>query len=287
MPTNWAAHKAHRKLVAEDHGAWIGLLDGEGNPIVDLPSPLSFMAPENRNGPAEATVTIPTVSRSGVPHPVLAELIAENFGAQSSEGDFIPAFDNTRFVRVETETDHATYNVAFTTTDSGVVAPETVEVNAIHAADVLGGWPCPSYPKSWVPDFALRERDYAVDFKTPRMLGDVKFANQADGFTVRGPAESVIRRIIRDSFDAVNTKMGWSDDPHAVVSPESSNLESPEIYIRPTDGYVWETIAGPAAAAGVTVSAELWLPGDPIPVGMNLSKPVFVITVLQSEGANN
>lgn len=285
MPINWGAHKLHRQLVAADKGAWIGLLDGEGTPIVDLPSPLSFTAPENRNGPAEAEVTIPTVSRSGVPHPVLAELIAANFGKQTAEGDFIPAFDSTRFVRVETETDFITFNVQFTETSEGVAAPETVKIAALQAADILGGWPCPSYPASWVPDFELRDRDYAVDFKTPRMLGDVKFANQADGFTVRGPAESVIRRVIKDSLDTVNTKMGWADDPHALVDPTPSGMESPEIYIRPTDGYVWETIAGPAAAAGVTVSAELWLPGDPVPMGLHLSKPVFIISVSQSEEA--
>ena len=34
---DWAAHRKHREQIIADAGQWIGLLDADGNPLMDLP----------------------------------------------------------------------------------------------------------------------------------------------------------------------------------------------------------------------------------------------------------
>lgn len=44
--TNWINHKKHREQVIQDEGRWIGLLDENGEPLIDLPPIITMKAAE-------------------------------------------------------------------------------------------------------------------------------------------------------------------------------------------------------------------------------------------------
>ena len=89
----------------------------------------------------------------------------------------------------------------------------------------------------------------------------------------------------------VSLETGWVrtgvrsvvDDPPIVVAPGGSGLGSPEILIRATDDKLLDTVAPVAAAAGVRISAVMWLPGDDPVEGLALGEsPKIVVRVEQT-----
>ena len=98
---DWTAHRKHREQIIADTGQWVGLLDADGNPLMDLPPVVSMVAPEARNDPGSLELTVLCRSRRGIIHPVVTELVAEQLGVLSPEGRLVPVADRTRFVAIE------------------------------------------------------------------------------------------------------------------------------------------------------------------------------------------
>ena len=71
------------------------------------------------------------------------------------------------------------------------------------------------------------------------------------------------------------------NNPPIVVDTRASNRPSPEVLIRPTDKSIWQEIQAVALAAGVSVTVDLWWPGDEQPQGERLSLPTAVVRVEQ------
>lgn len=284
MSFDWSAHRAHRAQVVADAGQWVGLLDADGVPLHDMAPVVSMSAPETRHEPASLSMQVRLVSPSGVLHPVARELLADDLDVDD-RGVFVPKVDETRFVVVERPGDGPEARRAFR-----VVAPETMipgrtpTVMDIDGVDMLAaslaGILCPSDPDSWTGNFLTADRDWAGPWEKPRLIQDVKMAAVATGFTVSGPAEATIRGLIADSLEAVYRGVGVTDRP-IVVDMTPTGRPSPHVVIRRSDDYIWSTVAAHAAAAGVRVSAHLWLPGDTWgPAG--LTKPTIVVRVRQA-----
>ena len=49
---DWTAHRKHREQIIADTGQWIGLLDADGSPLMDLPPVVSMVAPEANSFPS-------------------------------------------------------------------------------------------------------------------------------------------------------------------------------------------------------------------------------------------
>ena len=148
---------------------------------------------------------------------------------------------------------------------AGGLAPSTLTIHGVDLLDSLAWWPCPSVPIEWTKaKFSTWTTDASgVTYAWPRRLAPVEFATAADGYTVRGPARDTIRRLVQDSFDAVNTLMGWQENPHAAVDYAGAADTSPEVIVRVTDEPLLDTIADTARTAGISVDVDLWWPGDP------------------------
>lgn len=290
---DWVSHKAHRQAVAADEGTWVGLANEFGEPIMDFPPLLSMVAPETRNAPVSFQATAVVKSRDGHVHPLVDELFAEGFSlvGVDAEGRLEMVTDATRYVYVLREELRA-YRVSHCVLSGGFESPEQIE---IHGADMLSelnrhvAWTAPATELGSFYTFA---RDWAgpenvgVTFKEPRDLQDIDLVTVADGVTLSGPAEDTLRELIQVSLETGWFRTGVQsvvDDPPIVVSPQGSGLASPEILIRATDDKLLDTVAPVAAAAGVRVSAAMWLPGDGPVEGLVLGEsPKIVVCVEQT-----
>lgn len=283
MTVDWESHRWHRQRVAADRGQWVGLLDAEGEPLWDAAPIIDMQAPETRFEVSSLRMTMRIRSRQGVVHPMVSELIADGLGTDG-QGAMVPVTDSTRLLIVERPGSgpgtRRAYRVVSSTLSGEVLAPTLLRVDGVSMLDILAGLPCPSIPDSWTGTWITSDRDWAGPWSKPRLIQDVKFASVATGFTVSGPAEATIRALIVRSLAAAFRAAGVAGDPPVVVDPTPSGRPSPTVVIRPTDDSIWATVAAPAAAAGVRISADLWLPGDTWgPSG--LTKPTVVVGVEQ------
>lgn len=281
MTFNWVEHKKHREQVIRDNGQWVGLLDSDGVPICDLGPIIELHAPETRHEPSALSLTMTVRSPKGIVHPAVTHLVADEIGVDD-EGALEFVLDETLFVAIERAGDgpdcRRVFKVAGATPRGDVDGPVTMHIEGMDVLDMLAALPCPSIPSSWTGVWIMSDRDWAGPWSRPREIQDIKCASVADGFTVAGPADVTVRGLIQRSLDAAFRAIGVADDPPIVVESGQADPNSPFVIFRPTDGYLWETISGPALAAGVNVTARMWLPGDSWgPVG--LVKPTVVVRV--------
>ncbi|MBH5303519.1 hypothetical protein I8F82_11925, partial [Corynebacterium ulcerans] len=58
MGFDWENHKKHRDQVIADQGQWLGLLDENGTPMMDLPPVMEMRMPEATNDPSSGMVKL-------------------------------------------------------------------------------------------------------------------------------------------------------------------------------------------------------------------------------------
>lgn len=280
-------HRAHRAQVIKDLGQWVGLLDNQGQHLIDLPPPISMVAPESRNAPSSLELTIPVKSPRGIIHPAVRELVADNLGKTTTDGTLAPVTNETRFIAIERAGVRRVYWIVYVVAKGVGAEPVTLTIHGVDLLKLLSRFPAISATTTWEGTFTRFTRDWAgpentaVVFQQPRELAPMKMANTAHGATLEGAAEIVIRRVIKESLQTAFIAAGYRLDHPIQVLPLRSGRPSPKILFRPSDGPLWEEIAGPAAAAGVQITAFMWWPGDPQPLGLDLHLPTVVIKVEQ------
>ncbi|WP_233426067.1 hypothetical protein [Corynebacterium silvaticum] len=290
---DWGNHKKHRDHLIADQGQWLGLLDENATPMMDLPPIVEMSLPEATNDPASGMVKLRVQSARGVVHPVISELVADGLGKTDEVGKLVPLSGPTRFFAIERAGHRRVFRVEFVVAEGGAAAPVKLTIHGTDMSKMLARFPAMSAPTTWAGKWATFTRDWAgpdnvgVRFEKPRDLHDIKLATVADGVTVEGPADQVIRRVIAESLAAVWRAIGQQgliDDPPVQVAPATVGHVSPHVLIRPTDGSIWEELA-PVAAAGVMISASMWWPTDPAIPGLTLTRPTVVVRVDQREKA--
>lgn len=251
--------RRHIDAVVRDEGRWVGLCDGEGWPVVELPPVVSLTAPESRLVSASVEVTVHVQRGSAVEE----LLVAEGLGTVDAEGRLVPATDETLFLVVVVPGEKLVYTVTHAV-GVGVAGPDMLTIHGVDLVEGLSMWPCPSIPLNWSQaEFQEWTTDASGEvYKTPRMLAQLQFGQAADGYTVKGRARDTIRTLVQDSLDSVNAAMGWGSDPHMVVDFGGGADSSDEVLIRTNDDSVFDTISAPALNAGVNVQVDLWWPGD-------------------------
>lgn len=277
---DWVAHKKHRDYMVGTTGQWAGLLNENGEPVCDLPPVVEIEGDTARSDLSELTLTVQARTPSGETHPIVDEIIARGLGQVDSQARLVPSNQPTRFVCIEREGIRSVYRVMFATAHGGTLAPSTVKIHAVTILDALQGLPAWSNPRSIDGVWRKVNQDFAVMWETQRELASVSMATRADGYTVHGAAVEMMKRIIDESMAATMKITGETDSP--VVCEILPGAASPDVFIRPEDESVWETIVPIASAAGVEISGTMWLPGDP-PLKSGATKPTVVVWLRQSE----
>lgn len=280
MVFQWDAHRKHREQVIRDQGEWIGLVDEDGVPLFDLPLPMEFTAPSTHLNPESLSMTLPTRMPSGEQHPVMAQLIADGLGASDTEGRLQPVSGPSRFIVIE-HSKRQVFRVGFARAQGEAGSPSALEIGAVDLLNALDGLPCFSIPGLVKPEWKQAAGDYGAQFKKPRRLSMLKMAQVADGYSVEGPAEETMRRLIKESLDALHRVFGITEDFPYAVSSQSSGKPSPHVIIRPQDRSLLEELTPICQMAGCSLHASLWWPGDPQPPGLELTMPTIVFAVMQ------
>lgn len=289
---DWAAHAQHRAQVIADDGQWIGLLDQDGVPLMDMAPLIELIAPETRNARESMQMTVRASSGRGLVHPVVGELIADGLGVVDEEGRLVPLVDDTRMVAIERPGGRRVFKVTHCVASGGRDAPSRLDVHAMGVLDLLDGIPCWSYPISITGDWHRLDQDFAAEWTRERDMQNLEMAATVDGFVVAGPALEVVHQLIEESLTATYLAVGITDvvDMPVIAVPPATAVTTPEVLVRPDDSSIWETVSSVAAAAGLTVSARMWWPGDdqvPAVTALHgpLTAPVVLASVEKSEVA--
>lgn len=286
---DWQHHRLHRQQVVHDRGQWLGLADENGVPLMTLPPAIELAAPETRLNPESLQLTLPAQSPAGVVHPAVGQLIAEGLGRVDAAGKLTPYNGPTRFAVVE-RAGHKrrAYRITHTVVSgASTIAPSKMKIHGTDMLRMLSGYPAMSAPTTWTGEWRTFTRDWigpentATTLQKPRDLMGTKLVQVADGVTLEGPAEDVIRRLITRSLAAAFRVTGQEQDPPLVVDQTPSGHPSDRALIRPSDKPIWDEINHLALAAGIRIRAAMWWPGDDQPTGLTLTKPTNVITVDQ------
>lgn len=295
MKGTWDDWRKHVDQVVADTGKWVGVLNGHGEPVTDMPPSLEPYSGEHVRMSPEGGFrqTVATSVDAGTSSEIVDVLVDEGLGVFSESGVIAPSTERTFMVCVQVPGRRRAWLLPERAVTFGEVEPERLELEGVSLLSLLERWPCPSVPGTWLPGLKMWGEDAGGKYKTPRRYGPVELATRADGYTKRGPAEQVITELIQDSLDAVNRAMGWESRPHLVVDAQPSGRPSDVVNIRVADESVWDTVAGPAAVAGVDIDVDLWWPGDaPVTVlehgdlvEKSWSFPVGVVRVNRTGGA--
>lgn len=282
---DWINHAKHRDYVAQKEGQWIGILDGSGNPVFDLPHPIDMSASEARLSPESLKVSIPIEGENGVLHPVTDLLLGSHLGIIDN-GTFQPANGSTYIIVVQRANgEQWAGKIKFATAQGGALKPTVLTIHALNVLDVLGELPCPASNEAWrnAPYQTMRN-DPAVAFEKSREISLLTLANSADGFSEKGEAEPLIRRIITEAIGTVSKHSGWKQ-PHVVVDQTPSGESTPSITVRLTDSSIWDTVVEYALLAGVNIRARLVFPNTELINGKSYEHPVICVSVKKA-GAN-
>lgn len=270
---NWDQWRRHIDHTVADTGQWVGLLDGDWQPICTMPPLLDLTAATNRLAAGEVQATFDITSHHRPTHPVADRLIADKLGKFDDNGRISPAIDEDLNLAVIRPGSRQVYFITHTESE-GTTAPTTLTAYGTDLIDLLDATPCPSNPKTWgMYPITTRTEDAGGTYTTPRQYGPVEMADVADGYTYDDPADIALRRCIQDSVDAVIREGGFTR-PHIAVQWDTPTPGAPRMVLRPQDETIWACIQEPALLAGATINASLWWPGDdPFPVRHHPDQP--------------
>lgn len=255
---DWESWQATSDAIVADKRVWIGLLNENWEPIATL-SPRGVNEAYTRLASPELSFDHDGMADGGV-STIVDELIAPDLGKFDEQGRFEASNIIGRNVCVYRGDTRQAYFIPYVDAE-GNKMPESLHIESSGLMSLLDAHPCPSVPESWRGGFETRTANAAGPYKKPREYSLIEMATRADGYTVAGTAEYAIRTVVQDSLDAVRSHMGW-ERPHMVVDFAPSGVESPDAMIRVEDDFILSTIEETARTAGVSLSADLWWPGD-------------------------
>lgn len=282
--TDWEQHKLHRGEVVRTQGRWIGLLDGNGHPICDLPpNPIELEAPQQRMAIASMRMKINVGSRWGAKHPALRALIDDTLGVTDTGA--VEPTKRTRFVAIETADE---YRQLWRVGQRGTPhLADTLTIHGVDALQYLQQIPSVSQPAKWKQQgqWFTADRDWVSTIEQPRRFDTPREVREVDFSTsyltdnvLDGPADVVIHQALSESLSAVFAGI----ERRQVIQVEAIEPTPgmPRMTYKPSDGWLWSEIAPRASAAGIDLSSSMWLPGDAQPQGLELTEPTIVIRVL-------
>lgn len=267
--TQWETWRRHIDHIVETRGEWIGLCNGDGEPIMMLPHPLELSAEEYilESGDLELAIDVASPS-TGLPLPIVDRLVADGIGRLDAQGRFVAAIEEDFMVVVQRPggiDGRMAFMVTHVVAEGDWKQPQKITIHGHDLKKNLELWPAPSALDSWKNPFTVWAEDAAGKYATPRTYAPIEMATVADGYTLEGDALEVVRRIIVDSLRTVDGLMGWSSDPMMVVRAAVPGEVTRRLVVRVADESVWETIANDARIAGVQIDVALWWPGDDEP----------------------
>ena len=273
----WVGWRDHIDRVVDTDGEWVGILNGEGEPLWELEAYAYDVSSRNLDV-TDGTLTVPVVTKDGDYHPLVTAFFGDGFGTNSAS--ILQPGENLGYMLCVQHPGgvegRMVSTISYPTLEPGPDGePATLTFQTMELLGELNFRLAASIPETWgAQPFKRWERDQGKVYKVARDLSPLEIATtswvlttapkQTDTVNVKhnlsGPAVERISDVIQKSLDAADKLDGTTGDPAFVVSPGGGT--SPRVRIARRDEPVWGTVAETARLAGVSLSARLWWPGD-------------------------
>lgn len=280
--SQWQDFNASVIRRVEEAGEWVGLFDGNYQPICQLPPLVSMTASKDPGQLSEASFAFPALTPSGEPHQVVDALFGQGFVGEEITPLDAPVNRNF-FIVVQRPGGRAarrTYKVVFPTMSFVENLPTMVTVEAIAANVMLDFWPAPSVPVTW-GNVPIQEWGQDAGGTYPGgeayRYAPIELAQTALGYTLTGPIRTIATQLVAESLAAgyrAKPEWGGRQNAHLVVQNATGGEH---MLIQRQDISIWETLSEPATLAGVVVDTNLWWPGDP-PVEVRFGSTVWTFS---------
>lgn len=272
---DWDSWNAHVNHVIDTHGRWVGIGDGDGVPLFDLPELIEISAPDQWMGSEDVSVTIPANGDDVLPHRATQLLLLDGLVAFDPSGQLSPAETEYTLIMAmrgdngEVERRGGLITHATGTDPDTVGAPTQLTINALNFMDAWNTIPAVSWPNAWwnATPYAKTSDESGLEYLKPWDMAQVELATRTTFTYKNGQAGFVIRRLAQESLDAVMMAQQdpngtrWIDDPFHIVEVPATDT-TPVISLEARDATLWDTVQAQAQNAGVILGAHLWWPGD-------------------------
>ena len=135
---DWAAHKAHRLQVMREHGQWVGLLDKDYNPVLDVEDWVSAEWPGVFADTGSMTMVFDGHLADGSRNPVVEHLLMADLGNLDDPGSMEQLFHSGVHIAVERPgLPRRCYKVLDISPEGGVDFPRSMTVTGLSEIEHL------------------------------------------------------------------------------------------------------------------------------------------------------
>ena len=277
---DWTRHKAHRARVMKAHGQWVGILDKDWNPIMDVEDWVSADWPGVFANTGQMTMKFNGLLPDGSRNPAVEALLMADLGNLDDPASTEQLFHSGIHIAVERPgLARRVYKVLDLMPEGGQDFPKTLEVTGLSLVEHLKHLP------AWA-DPSNRSKIVQWQFSDIQSGSAEDVSRKIVGRNLIGYQQpSLLRNMFSwtDSYSNPSEWTGFQPDMHAIIcSPIKSGLPSEWSVVAARWDNSWDLLKATWDAAGILPTVELWLPGDaqPFPNHTTLRLPTAVINFI-------
>lgn len=274
---DWTSHRAHRAQVMREHGQWVGLLDRDWNPVLDIEDWQGASWPGVFGDTGSMEMTFEGHLPDGSRNPAVEHLLTNDLGNLDDPGSMEQLFHSGVHIAVERPgLPRRVYRVFDLSPEGGQDFPRTMTVTGMDLIEHLKHTPLWADPSN-------RSRIVQLQFADIQQGSAEEVSRKLVGRNLIGYQQP---SLLRNMFSWTNTYTdpaqwsGFQPDLHSVIcSPIESGIPSEWAVVEARWDNAWDLLKATWEAAGILPTAELWWPGDPqpFPKHATLRLPTVVI----------
>lgn len=274
---DWVAHKAHRTQVMREHGQWVGILDKDYNPVLDVEDWVSASWPGVFADTGSMQMVFDGHLSDGSRNPAVEYLLTADLGNLDDPGSMEQLFHSGVHIAVERPgLPRRTYRILDLSPEGGTDFPRSMTVTGLDSVEHLKHTPLWADPSN-------RSKIVQLQFADIQSGSAEDVSRKLIGRNLIGYQQP---SLLRNMFSWTNTYWdasqwsGFNPDLHSVIcSPIRSGLPSEWAVVEARWDNAWDLLKATWDAAGILPTAELWLPGDdqPFPAHTTLRLPTVIV----------
>lgn len=274
---DWVAHKAHRTQVMREHGQWVGILNKDYNPVLDVEDWVSASWPGVFADTGSMQMVFDGHLADGSRNPAVEHLLTADLGNLDDPGSMEQLFHSGVHIAVERPgLPRRTYRILDLSPEGGTDFPRSMTVTGLDSVEHLKHTPLWADPSN-------RSKIVQLQFADIQSGSAEDVSRKLIGRNLIGYQQP---SLLRNMFSWTNTYWdasqwsGFNPDLHSVIcSPIRSGLPSEWSVVEARWDNAWDLLKATWDAAGILPTAELWLPGDtqPFPSHTTLRLPTVIV----------
>lgn len=273
----WGAHKAQRLEVMRAHGQWVGILDRDWNPVLDVEDWESAQWPGLFAETGSMQMTFAGHLADGSRNPAVEYLLMNDLQNLDDPGSMEQLFHSGVHIAVERPgLPRRVYRVLDMSPEGGTDFPTKMTVTGLDLMEHLKHIPLWADPSN-------RSRIVQLQFADIQQGSAEEVSRKLIGRNLIGYQQpSLLSSMFSwtDSYSSPSQWGGFYANLHSVIcSPIRSGLPSEWAVVEARWDNAWDLMKATWDAAGILPTAELWWPGDnqPFPQHATLSMPTVII----------